>query len=114
VLVRLSKHRKKKFSERPFIYGFRDNRTALRRRGRKGLCFSRFSGTYRYGATFTPILSHVRHVKRVFCPEKFLAHVITSNNDDTLTLVKLALDKDGIMAQFLLTEASIDGKECAV
>jgi hypothetical protein len=69
---------------------------------------------YRYGATFTPILSHVRHVKRVFCPEKFLAHVITSNNDDTLTLVKLALHKDGIMAQFFLTEASIDGKEHAI
>jgi len=26
----LSKHRKKNFSDRPFIYGFRDNRTALR------------------------------------------------------------------------------------
>ena len=82
--------------------------------GRKGLCFSRFSGTYRYGATFTPILSQIRHVKRIFCPENFLACIIPSNNDNTLTLVKLALDKDGIMAQFLLTEASIDGKECAV
>jgi hypothetical protein len=34
----LSNHRKKKFSERPFIYGFRDNRTALRQAGQKATC----------------------------------------------------------------------------
>ncbi len=66
-----------------------------------------------YGANFAPVLSHVKHVKDYFSHEKFLARVITSSNDDTLTLLRLAFGKKGIVAPVFLTEASLYGKEHA-
>jgi hypothetical protein len=67
-----------------------------------------------YGAKFAPVLSHVRHVKDNFCMKNFLARVITSSNDDTLTLVRVAFQKEGIVTPVLLTEASLCGKEHAI
>jgi hypothetical protein len=67
-----------------------------------------------YGAKFAPVLSHVRHVKDNFCMKNFLARIITSSNDDTLTLVRVAFQKEGIVTPVLLTEASLCGKEHAI
>jgi hypothetical protein len=58
--------------------------------------------------------SRVRHVKDNFCMKNFLARVITSSNDDTLTLVRVAFGKEGIVTPVLLTQASLCGKEYAI
>jgi hypothetical protein len=52
--------------------------------------------------------------ERNFCMKNFLARVITSSNDDTLTLVRVAFGKEGIVTPVLLTEASLCGKEHAI
>ena len=53
-------------------------------------------------------------MKDNFCMKNFLARVITSSNDDTLTLVRVAFGKEGIVTPVLLTEASLCGKEHAI